>query len=449
MFASVGTNALGRLDGNAWEVVSERVKLGDRPRGIRSVQPLGQLLWRQASRGEMVAQQRRSPLALGVGGAQRQRGGDLARTRLLVARHLPMVRDHGAAEAATCGCRQGARYAAWMADADDLRRGPRRMLAALTPHPHRGDLIAAGAAPFTIGVLLVNARLDGSWSVGAFLVVTALACALVLGMGVLAPLEGERPRAYQQVLLLTGLALLLVVLVRVAQVLGVHKPLGTGHAAAGTRTWIFAVLAVKALWLTTARRSAVCALVAALAALLATLSFVQWAFTPSGLSAFRWVLLLAAGALVLGALAQREHHRRESVYLVDAAGIAIVLLSLTWVGALLPIVTFIGLPGGVPGGAWKGVLLAADLGLVAYAAVDREPGPGYIGALTLLLWIALVRIPGNDGASVWFWPLVLVLVGIVAIVGGLRPRRPLPPEPSSGHDDAPVDQLPGAGAPTG
>jgi hypothetical protein len=336
-----------------------------------------------------------------------------------------------------------------MADADHLRRGAERVRAALTPHPHRGDLIAAGAAPLTIGVVLVNARLDGSWGTGVLLVVTALACALVLGMGVLAPLEGARPRAYQEVLQLTGLLLLLLVLVRAAQLLGLHSPLGTRHASAGSRALVFGLLAAAALWLTVTRRNAICALVAAIAGIVAVLGFVDWVFSPSGPSTFRWLLLLFAVGLVFGALGQREHHRPESVYLVDAAGVAIVLLSLTWVGAIVGALTLLGIPGGVPGAGWKLVLLAADLGLVAYAAVDREPGPAYIGALSLLLWIGLVRIPGSGGASLWFWPLALVLVGLTAVFAGLRPRRPLPPEPPSGTDGDAGDPLPGPGVRSG
>src|SRR5690348_3303800 len=125
-----------------------------------------------------------------------------------------------------------------MAESADLRRRAAPLLGALTPHPHRGDLIAAGALPLALGVLVMNARLDATWGTGVFLVLTALACALVLGMGVLAPLEGERPRSYQTVLLVVGLALGFVVLLRFAQVLGVDRPLGS----AGTSTWIFAVV---------------------------------------------------------------------------------------------------------------------------------------------------------------------------------------------------------------
>lgn len=329
-----------------------------------------------------------------------------------------------------------------MPEMDDVRIHAGRVLAALTPHPHRGDLIAAGAVPLALGVLLVNVRLDAQWGNGIFLVLTALACALVLGMGLLAPLEGERPRSYQQVLLLAGLLLGFVTLLRFAQVIGVEDPL----AAAGARLWIFAIVTVGASAITRRYRSAFCALIAALAGIVTVLGFVEWAFTPEGPGTMRWILLLLAGGLVLAALARRDVQRRESVYLIDAAGIAILLLGLTFIGALVGILTLIGAPAGAPGGGWKLVLLAAGLGLVAYAGVDRESGPAYLGTLILLLFVGLVGLPGTDGASLWFWPLVLLALGGTAVAAGLRPRRELPPEPGPPGAGRPAEPVPGPGS---
>jgi hypothetical protein len=323
----------------------------------------------------------------------------------------------------------------------DLRQSAQRVRAAITPHPHRGDLIAAGAGLLTIGVLLVNVRMDIRWGTGIFLVLDLAAGALVLGMGVLAPLEGERPRPYQQVLLLAGLLLLFATLFRLDQVLGTTRPLS--HA--GARVWVFGVLGGTALWLALARRSAICALVAAFAEIVVVISFVDWVFKPHGPTTLRWILLLLAIGFVLAALWQRDRRRRESVYLVDAAGVAIVILAFTFIGAVFSIVTLIGAPAGMPGAGWKLVLLAAGLGLVAYAAVDGEPGPAYIGVLDLLLFIGLVGIPGAGGPSLWFWPLALLALGAAGVVAGLRPRRPLPPEPSV-TPAAPTEPLAGPGA---
>ena len=347
-----------------------------------------------------------------------------------------------------------------MAEAtDDVRAFARRGLGALTPHPHRGDLIAAGAVPLALGVLLIDVRFADAWSNGILLVLTALACGLVLGMGLLAPLEGERPRAYQQVLLLAGLVLGFVALLRFARVLGAHEAL----AAAGSRTWIFAVVALVAAWIARTRRSAICALIAALGAIVAVVSFVAWVFAPKGPATFRWILLALAIGFVLAALARRDVQRHESVYLVDAAGVAILLLGVTFLGAaalayapvphglLVGGMHLLGIPMAVPGGGWKLVLLAAGLGLVAYAGVDRESGPAWLGALVLLVFVALVGIQGAGGASLWFWPLVLLLLGGAAIGAGLRPRRELPPEPpgpggSRSASDRPTEPLPGPGS---
>jgi hypothetical protein len=328
-----------------------------------------------------------------------------------------------------------------MAEDPDLRARAAPLLAALTPHPHRGPLIAAGVVPLTVGVLLVNLRLDARWGTGVFLVLSALACGLVLGMGVLAPSEGERPRSYQQVLLLSGLLLAFVTLLRLAQVLGAGDPLG----AAGSRTWILALVTCGAIWLARVLHSAIFTLVAALAGIVTTLSLVQWAFAPTGPATARWVLLALAIGLVLAALSQRERRRRESVYLIDGAGIAIALLGLTFLAALFAPLQFLGFPGGAPGGGWKLVLLAAGLGAIAYAGVDREPGPAYVGAFDLLLFVALAALPGAGGASLWFWPLVLLLAGGTMVAAGLRPRRPLPPEPTRAGDHPPAP-VPGPGA---
>jgi hypothetical protein len=332
-----------------------------------------------------------------------------------------------------------------MAERTNLRARVEQGRAALTPHPHRGDLIAAGAVPLTLGMLLLNVRMNATWGDGVFLVLDAFACALVLGMGLLASLEGERPRSYQQVLLFGGLLLGFVTLVRVAQVLGVDSPLSTS----GTLVWIFLIVTVCAAWIARTRRSAFCALIAALAAVELLLAFVDWVFSPEGPTTIRWLLLASAVALVLAALARRERERPESVYLIDAAGVAILVLGLSFVGALFTVLGFLGLPTGAPGSGWKLVLLAAGLGLVAYASVDRESGPAYLGTLVLLLFVVYAGIPGAGGASLWFWPLVLLLIGGAAVAAGLRPRRELPPEPPGPgvrRGEPPTEPLPGPGA---
>jgi hypothetical protein len=302
-----------------------------------------------------------------------------------------------------------------------------RAVAAVRPHPHRGDLIAAAAVPLAVGVLMTQLRFDRVWEPGVLFVVALLACALVLGMGLLAPLEEERPRAYQTVLLLAGLTLLALTIFRLAQVLGEDSPL----AASGTVTWtttLFAAVAAVAAW---RLRSPICALVEFVAGGITLLAFVDWVFQPSGPDTFRWVLL----ALVLGYatvhVRLREGWPRHAVHAVNAAGIAGIVLAASFASR-----GFIAVgPGGIgreplnPGAGWELVLLAIGFALAAYAAVDREPGPGYLGFAVLVLFVVLAGQPSTGGASLIGWPILLLLLGGAGVVAGLRPRRDLPPEP--------------------
>ena len=152
------------------------------------------------------------------------------------------------------------------------------ILERLRPHPHRGDVIAAGAVPLSVAAFLIELRMTG-WPVGARFVVVALIAALLLTMGWLAPLEGEgeSPRAYHSVLLVAGLLPMLVALVLLAEMLGADRPPGSGGLF-----WVFAAEAVIAGLTARHARSAVCTLIAALAALVAVEEVVAWALEPSG-----------------------------------------------------------------------------------------------------------------------------------------------------------------------
>jgi hypothetical protein len=273
---------------------------------------------------------------------------------------------------------------------------------------------------------------------------------LVLGMAVLAPLEREQPRAYHSVLLVAGLTLTLVALIELSDVLG-------ANGGSGASFWIFGVFAVIAGACAGRLNSAICALIGALAAGASFLSFVDWVFDPKSVSTFRYLLLVLVVAYAVLSLALRDRPRRRplgggdpagappiraadapggswrrhAVQLVNAAGIATLALAASFVidalGALF-----------APGGAavqaawgWELFLLIAGCALLAYAAVDHEPGPGYLGFAVLLAFALLVAQP-DEKPSLIGWPIFLLLVGGLAVAAGLRPLRPLPPEPGAG-----------------
>jgi hypothetical protein len=292
----------------------------------------------------------------------------------------------------------------------------------LRPPPHRGPLIAAGAVLLAVGLALVEVRLD--LGAGVHVLILGAAAALVLGLGTQAPNEGGAPPAYQSVLLVSGLLLLVVALLRLADVLGADV---SGGPASSTVAWTALVEALVAGWVAVFRRSAVAALISALAAGIALLAAMDWLFDPSSFTAARWILLVLAIALVIGSLALRAGRPRHAELLVDGAALAILTIALQALVAvvLASIVPFVSAPADPLPGFWELVVLAAGCGLVAYGAVDRSPGPAWLGVANLLAFVALA----GQGETLRWWPAMLIALGIGTMAAGLRPRVPLPPEP--------------------
>ncbi len=307
----------------------------------------------------------------------------------------------------------------------------------LRPHPHRGDVIAAGAVPLALAVIVIELRMT-QWSLGPRFGVVAVIAALLLMMGWLAPLEGDSPRVYHSVLLVCGLLPLAVALVLLAEVLGASRPPG-----AGGLFWVFAAEAGVATASARRYNSGVCTLIAAVAAGVALESFVLWVFKPHGLGTFRAVLLVLTVAFGVGATRLRDHRRRHAVQLANAAGGSALVLALTYA---LTVVTVVGSESVGPGGVvhrtvghgpgvpcgWELYLLAVGFGLVAYSAADREPGPAYVGTVVLLAFALLAGTPSGTRGSLVGWPLFLLVIGAGGLVIGLRPRKELPPPPGSG-----------------
>ncbi|MDA0180404.1 hypothetical protein OJ997_08880 [Solirubrobacter phytolaccae] len=268
----------------------------------------------------------------------------------------------------------------------------------LRPPPHRGPLIAAGGVSLAVGITLTVLRLQETLPIGVDAALLLVPGALLFWLGAQAPNEQGEPPAYQSVLLCTGLPLLYGgLLVALGGALDEIPP-----------TWVLVTVSIVAgglaLWPAFARNSAISLLVAAILGGVAIEAV-------AGATFARWLLLAYAGALVLAALALRLTARRHAEVLIDAAGLAI---------AWLAIASGDGLPG-----FFEVVVLGAGLGLVAFGALDRSPGPAYLGAANLILFI----VAAARGETLFIWPLILLAGGVLMLAAGLRPRRPLPPEP--------------------
>lgn len=287
----------------------------------------------------------------------------------------------------------------------------------LRPPPHRGPLIAAGAVPLGVGLALLELRLDDQLADPVHMLLLLAAGGLIFWLGAQAPNEDGVPPAYQSVLLVTGLALLYGGLLTAADVFGADFD----RFPAGAIVWTALVTGGLALWPAFERNSAISLLLAALLGGVALVSAWSWLFDAGSASPYRILLALYAAVLVLCALALRAPARRHAEVLIDAAGLAIAAIAV-WEASPLLIFGSSSLPG-----IWELVLLGAGFGLVAFGALDRSPGPAYLGVLNLVLFIVFV---GNDGTgTLYWWPLFLLAGGAIMLAAGLRPRAPLPPEP--------------------
>src|SRR3954464_1429046 len=100
-----------------------------------------------------------------------------------------------------------------------------RVAGYVRPAPERLDLVAAGAIPLAVALLMINVRFDSVWGRGVLLVVTLLAALAVSGPAMAALKEGEPPRPAHPARLVAGLTLVAVTIFRLAQVFGVDQPL--------------------------------------------------------------------------------------------------------------------------------------------------------------------------------------------------------------------------------
>ena len=295
----------------------------------------------------------------------------------------------------------------------------------LRPPAHRGPLIAAGGVLLALGVVLAQLRLD-DLGAGAHLALAAGVCALTLGIGLQWRADGSPPRGAQSVLLVTGFLLAPVALVRAAQVLGIEFDLLDDYPA-GTAALVLAAVAVCAALAGHRKRSAAVLLIAALALAGAAASGVEKLADPDSAGPFRAVLGVLALVYVGASLVLRVGWARGGEVLAIAAGVLTAAIGLTGLSFGF---SFFGLSFGWDLGAfWELAVLAAGLSLVAVSAADHSPGPGYVGLLNLAVFSGAAGLFDED--SLRWWPLLLLIPGAVMVGIGLRPRRPLPPEPDA------------------
>jgi len=302
---------------------------------------------------------------------------------------------------------------------------------------HRGNTFAAGSVVLAAAVVEAELRPGTSAGVRTGL---ALALALIAAVGALrSPVEPGAPRAYQELLLAIAAAAGTAAFAHGLALAGA----GPGD---GVDAWWVALVAgggaVLALTLARARAATIVLGLGAAAAVVALVAGAGAAWTGADPRVgVRWVLLLAAVALVLAIVLRIDNRYRQAVALADVLAAVVVLLAATFLLDAVPgAAGALGLPADPDGSGlgWQLLLVTAGFSLAGLGATLHERGPGWLGALAL---VASLGVLARDGGGLVGWPAVLGVLGLVLVAVALRPvaeRAPVATE----DDEPPAPVLP-------
>ena len=326
------------------------------------------------------------------------------------------------------------------------------MAQALQPDA-RGDwLRMLGGVLFALGATVLFVRKTDDWAAFPLLLVVAVPCVVVFGLGAMAALATGEVARWHAVLMVAGVLLSLLAFGQLWDVVGVNTD------SSGFGFLIFVCAAGLAAFAAFGVGAAYQALLAAVAGIGAWLFFFDMILDDPGATAFRWLLLVLCLVYAAVAFALRDRGAPQAPEFVTAAGIAAVSVGLIGViagaGEAFGALFFGAEPteGEGQSFAWDVWLLLISLGLVAYGAVGHARGPAYVGFLGLLAFAILqgaevnALLEGDEPDSSFLgWPLILLLIGAAGLAAGAIGRRPPPagarvpagtppPEPETTYD---------------
>jgi hypothetical protein len=290
-------------------------------------------------------------------------------------------------------------------------------MATTTQPSERAAALAPAAVGLALFVGLAELRMDDPWAVGVLFLVALIPAVIVLGLA-LGASSGDAARGATTVLVVAGLALAALTHLRLGQILGGDDWTDGG----GTLTLMLALFTAVAAYWYRETRSIAALLIAALAAVGLLLEAVNWIFSTESTDVFRALLAFAFVVLFVAGLSVPG---RPGTVLVGAAGVTVIASSY-----VLGFFFVFGVSGSSSGWGWELIMILEGLALLAYAAVELEPGPGYLAFFVLAIFIFTAAsgsgtVLGSDGEAshtLVGWPLALGIATALAAVWGVRGR---------------------------
>jgi hypothetical protein len=326
------------------------------------------------------------------------------------------------------------------------------MAQALQPDP-RGDwLRMLGGVLLALGTVILFARKTDDWAAFPLLLLVAIPCVLLFGLGALAALATGAVGRWHAVLMVTGVLLSILAFGQLWDLVGVDTE------APGFGFLLFVCVTALAAFGSFRVGAAYQAFLAALAGIATWLFFFEMILDDPSATAFRWLLLILCVIYALIGFALRDRDAPQAPEFITAAGIAGVLVGTIGIfaegGEALGALFFGASPETGEGQSfvWDLFLLLFSLAVLAYGAAAHVRGPAYVAFLGLLAFAILqgaeinALLEGEEpDHSFAGWPLVLILVGAGAVALGILIRKPPPagdrvpagppaPEPETTYD---------------
>ena len=293
-----------------------------------------------------------------------------------------------------------------------------------------GLLLATG---FLVALFRKSGDLGDPWGAGAQFLLVALPCALLLALGLLARRASGETHPWQGIYVVFGLLLLPIALALLVNWVAEEGDAGNSLNVA----WIFLLTAAAGVAAGLLVRVSYALFIAGVALIISWLAIWNEILSDglTDLGTLRGLFIVVALILLALAVAISVRRRDEGLAgpaeLVTAAGLATVTATVglssteTLSGSFL-----FAVPVAESTFLWDLAGLVVAIALIGVGARLGARGPGYVGAVALLLFAVIVGLDLDDASpddAILGWPLALVVIGGAGLVASLLPGvRPGP-----------------------